>query len=105
MSGMKMDPGIGRFVATHIAEEAPRLKAMSDEQRATYKQEQDAIFDNICRRKGGDPAEVNKSLRNMLEWHPLGKDILASTLFSSSTLRTIMADHGAFYRDWKASRK
>lgn len=105
LAGLRLDVSNGKFLAQHIGEEGPRVKAMSEDQRSEYIYKNDKIFAEMVTRRGGDVAKVNATLKQMLQSHPLGQLIAEGALFSSPTLRMTLADHALAYLQFKNSRK
>ncbi|CAA2141321.1 hypothetical protein [Hyphomicrobium sp. ghe19] len=101
MSALKIDVPSGQMIMQHIAEQSPKLAAMTPAERETWAatQERDLVRSAAIRSTTVEALKANA--KALLSSHPFGATIAASAMISSPTVLLILHDHAKAIQAWK----
>ena len=101
MSSLKIDVASGKFIMEHVANEGPKVAAMTPEARDAWIWEQERALARSAQIRGTTVEKLKENAKSMLSDHHLGAAIVNSALLSSPTILLTLFDHQKAIQAWK----
>jgi hypothetical protein len=105
MASLKVDASTGMFLMQHIAEESPKLGAMTSEGRANWAADQERMLATMARTRGTTARAMIDNAKAMLSGTTnIGKGLSDSALIYSPTIAATLWDHKLFIQAHKGAK-
>lgn len=101
MASLKIDVASGKFIMEHVANEGPKVAAMTPEARSDWIWEQERLLARSAQIRGTTVEKLKENAKAMLGDHHLGAAIANSALLSSPTILLTLFDHQKAIQAWK----